>query len=296
MAINRRRAASSKISSHKKIQGHKYEETFADLIEGDVIKGVQKGDVIDNLDRLYSVKSGKKWQIFLYGHDRIQSSTYLKCLLPALESFPEDPTIYFQDRIKCIAYKEEYIHKFGREKARTLSNEEVIRALGRNEYALSKEKLALANQNVCKRLTNTSFLRDFLSESIFNLQEVTFLAAKDSTYLQDGVFKTFERNEVLDIFSKNLTPATSQAGHVPEDFNVAGQKTLLRYGANSKNIVEIEIRNDSETHYRQVRFNMYSKDALTVLLQNLQNSVSFSPANGVTFFGEAVNLKSRAKN
>jgi hypothetical protein len=296
MAINRRRAASSKISSQKKIQGHKNEEIYASLIEGEVIKGVQKGDVIDSLDRLYSVKSGKKWQIFLYGHDRIKSSSYLKCLLPSLESFPEDPVIYFQDRIKCIEFKEEYIHKFGREKARNLSNEEVIKALGRNEYTLSKERLAQANQKVCEKLTDKRFLRDFLSESIFNLHEVSFLAAKDSTYLEDGIFKTFERNEVLDILSKNLTPATSQAGHVPEDFNVAGQKTLLRYGASLKNIVEIEIRNDSQTHYRQVRFNMYSKDALTVLLQNLEDSAIFSPAKGVTFFGDAVNLKSQGKS
>ena len=64
MPINRRRAASSEISSEKKLGGHRNEDEFASLIGGGVIKGTQKGDVEDKDGLLYSVKSGKKWQIF----------------------------------------------------------------------------------------------------------------------------------------------------------------------------------------------------------------------------------------
>ena len=63
MTINRRRAPSSQISSEKKISGHSREYEFSELIEGSVISGTQKGDVKKNND-LFSVKGGKKWQIF----------------------------------------------------------------------------------------------------------------------------------------------------------------------------------------------------------------------------------------
>jgi len=290
MTINRRRAASSAISSAKKISGHKNEEIYASLIEGAVIKGTQKGDVKDKIDIQYSVKSGKKWQVFLYGHDRIASSKYLKILQPGLEAFPEEPEIYFRDRIRCIEFKEAYVKKHGREAAKLLPNSDVIKALGANEYINSKSRLAKATSDVCVKLDDKSFLRKFLAEALFNNDEVTYLAVRDSTYKKDNVFKTFDRDDVLDIFSKSLSPATSKAGHVPEDFNVAGQKTLLRYTQDNdaqKNIVEIEIRNDSDIHYRQVRFNMYSKDALFLLIEGLHGSAVSSPVKGLAYFGRA---------
>ena len=56
--------------------------------------------------------------------------------------------------------------------------------------------------------------------------------------------------------------------------NHRAQKTIFKYINNGKlkNIVEIEIRNDSKNHYRQVRFNMYSKDALSLLLSKTKDS------------------------
>jgi hypothetical protein len=293
MAINRRRAASSEISSDKKKSGHKYEEVFAQLIDGEVIKGTQKGDVRDQHDFQYSVKSGKKWQIFLYGHERIVNSQYLKILQASLEAFPADSEIYFRDRTRCIEFKEAYVKKHGREAARFLMNEEVSKAIGDNEYVNSKSKLAEASEKVSELLKDKVFLRKFLSEALFNNEEVSYLAIRDSTYLQDNIYRTFDREDVLDIFSKMLVPASSKAGNVPEDFNVPGQKTLLRYnlkGNVDKNIVEIEIRNDSNTHYRQVRFNMYSKDALILLTDGLKDLPSVSPRKGLQFYGRASNL------
>ena len=289
MAINRRRAASSAISSAKKIGGHKNEDTYASLIEGHVIKGTQKGDVSDQKDFLYSVKSGEKWQIFLYGHERISQSSFLNILEPCLTAFPADSEKYFQDRIKCIEFKEAYIRKHGKELAKNLSNETVSRSIGKNEYVDSKTRLAKATSKVAQALEEKDFLRSFLSEAIFNNVEVSYLAAKDSTFMKDNVYKTFHRNDVLDVFTSKLSPSTSNAGHNSQDFNVPGQKTLLRYsldGGAEKNLVEIEIRNDSPTHYRQVRFNMYSKDALTLLHQNLEEIKMPKPVKGLAFFGK----------
>ena len=293
MTINRRRAASSEISSEKKLGGHRNEDEFASLISGMVIKGTQKGDVADQEGLLYSVKSGKKWQVFLYGFERINSSKYLQVLQPCLEAFPKDSNKYFKDRISVIEFKEKYVKRHGREKAKNLSNDEVIDVLGKNEYINSKNKLAKATSEVYNELKNKSFLQDFLDEALFNNQEVSFLAIKDTTYRKDDAYKVFSRKDVLNVLSSELFPATSKAGNVPEDYNVSGQKTLLCYrttNGTQKNIVEIEIRNDSDTHYRQVRFNMYSRDALTLLLKKLEKNSKLIPGKKLSYYGESINL------
>jgi len=290
MPINRRRAASSKISSEKKLGGHKNEDEFAGLISGVVIKGTQKGDVEDPEGLLYSVKSGKKWQVFLYGYERINNSKHLQVLQPCLEAFPKDSSLYFKDRTSVIEFKEQYVKKHGREKAKKLSNDEVVKILGKNEYITSKNKLAKATDEVYNLLKDKSFLQDFLDEALFNSKEVSFLAIKDTTYRKDDAFKVFSRKDVLNILSSELFPATSKAGNVPEDFNVSGQKTLLCYKTKSgtqKNIVEIEIRNDSDTHYRQVRFNMYSRDALTLLLNKLEKNTKPISGKKLSYYGES---------
>jgi hypothetical protein len=135
------------------------------------------------------------------------------------------------------------------------------------------------------------FLREFLMEALFNNQEVDFLAIRDDTYIKDKKFRIFEREEVIEILSRRLEPSVSQAGKVPEDYNVASQKTLLCYkkeNGKNKNIVEIEIRNDSSTHYRQVRFNMYSRDTLYLLLRELDKKPSMEINESVIAYGKAL--------
>lgn len=291
MTINRRRAPSSLISRAKKLDGHLNEDDFAGLIGGETLGGTQKSDVRDSNGLLHSVKSGKKWQVFLYGYDRISKSKSLKILKPCLDAFTANPEDYFNDRIKCIEFKETYVSKYGRVKAKLLSNSEVSRALGKNLYIESKENLAKSTSLVCNALQDKMFLREFLMEALFNNQEVDFLSIRDDTYLKDKKFRVFEREEVIEILSKKLEPAVSQAGKVPEDYNVASQKTLLCYkreNGKSKNIVEIEIRNDSSTHYRQVRFNMYSRDTLHLLLMELQERPTKLINESVIAYGRAL--------
>lgn len=71
------------------------------------------------------------------------------------------------------------------------------------------------------------------------------------TVKQDGVFHVFLNRDVVDIFGNNLEVCNSRAisaGQMPE------QKVLLRY--KGKNLGELEMRNESEIHYREIRFNM----------------------------------------
>ena len=76
--------------------------------------------------------------------------------------------------------------------------------------------------------------------------------------------------------------------------NVDGQKTLLRKFKNGKpkNIGEIEVRNDSEIKYKLVRFNMYSKDALELLLSKRNNLSSSRLGLNVIVFGKAIQMMS----
>ena len=290
MSINRRRAPSPQISREKKLSGHLRESDYATLIDGQIIRGTQKGDVIDKKGNLYSVKSGKKWQVFLYGYDRISTSRHLHILQPCLEAFTQDSKQYFKDRIKCIEFKEAYVKEHGRAKAKQLSNDEVVRVLGANAYILSKEQLAKSTFAIRNILQNKFTLRQFLGEALFNNEEVAFLAIKDTTYKKDEFFKVFSKEDVLDVLSERLFPEVSKPGNVPEDYNVPAQKTLLCYlkaNGKSKNIVEIEIRNDSDVHYRQVRFNMYSKDALTLLLEQMDSLPVNETYSGVKVYGQA---------
>jgi hypothetical protein len=292
VTINRRRAPSSTISRAKKLDGHANEDDYAHLIGGKTLGGTQKSDVRDSSGLLHSVKSGKKWQVFLYGYERISNSKSLKVLKPCLDAFSTNPEDYFVDRIKCIEFKEDYVAKHGRTKAKLLSNEEVSKALGKNLYIQSKENLAKSTSLVCNALEDKMFLREFLTEALFNNQEVDFLAIRDDTYLKDKKFRVFEREEVIEILTQKLEPFVSQAGKVPEDYNVASQKTLLCYkkeNGKNKNIVEIEIRNDSSMHYRQVRFNMYSRDTLYLLLKELDRKPSKQLNKLVTAYGSALN-------
>jgi len=286
MTINRRRAPSSKISSEKKKLGHKNEEVFAKLINGSVKKGTRKGDVVDKLETLYSVKSGKKWQIFLYTLGRISQSLNLAILKPCLESFPENYELYETDRIACISYKEAYLKDYGKEATKKLLNKEVISTLKNNVYINAKYTLHKNTKIVSIILNDKNVLKKFYNEAIFNNDEVKFLIIKDTHYKKDGLFKVFTKDDVLKVLTESTHPSVSKAGKIPQDFNVDGQKILLCYEktpGTSKNIVEIEVRNDSKIKYRLLRFNMYSKDVLHLLAKLPNNKYN----DEIQTFGDA---------
>ena len=287
--INRRRAPSSEISSKKKIYGHKQEEIYANIIQGTVIKGTQKKDVKDKFGKMHSVKSGKKWQIFLYSYSRISNSLHLNILKGCLDSFPDNYDMYLKDRVSCISFKEDYIKKNGKDAGRILSNEEVQKKLGDNSYILAKYKLYENTQKISNLLEEKNIVKKFYNEAIFNNGEVDFLAIKDNSQPNNELFKVFERNDIINILSEFTFPSVSKAGRVPEDFNVDGQKVLFRYknsNSNFKNIVEIEVRNDSESKYKSLRFNMYSKDTLYLLESNVDKKII---NENLVVFGDAIN-------
>jgi hypothetical protein len=291
MEINRRRAPSTEISKKKKNDGHQNEIDVVNLIGGQVIKGTQKGDLKDKNGNVFSIKSGKKWQILLYSYKRISNTKYLKILKPCLDSFTEIYNDFLLDRTKCIAYKENYLKQHGKIKTKLLSNELLNEILGNNTYVDAKRNLAKATPDVIDKLKDKNYLNKFLGEAIFNNEEVSFLIIKDSTYKKDNSHNIFSKEDVLETLCREITPAISKAGNVPQDYNVSGQKTLLRYmkkNGGTKNIAEIEVRTDSVSKYRSIRFNMYSRDVLYLLLERNNNLSSKEINKNVIAYGSAI--------
>jgi hypothetical protein len=185
-----------------------------------------------------------------------------------LDAFPRDYSLYEEHKKICLNFKENYITKHGIVAAKNLTNEELSVELGLNEYLDSKIKLATATSKVCSYLSIKNNLRDFLEEAFFSGSQVQFLAITKSPMCTDSKFRVFDRNDVVDVLERKIIVDSSMAGRDVRDLNVAAQKVLLKH-VNPKgklvNLGEIEIRNDSSTHYREVRFNVYSKEILQIL-------------------------------
>lgn len=262
------RGSSSKQASEYKKQGHRDEQDFAKRINAKVILGQAKKDVIDNENNKYSVKGGaKKWQIFLYEKSRFLNDFnqgYLneisKKFIEAIECFPEDYQKYYKDKIDCKKKLKEYYEKNKKIPKNILELESFLNIS--NSYFSSKIKLKQKFFLIKVIFEEKKKLREFLDKALFNSSEVDFLTIKKK---ED--FLVFKKEDVLDVFSNRFNIYNSKSGNNKDDLNIEGQKVLFKAQFSDKlqNVVEIEIRNDSSTHYRQVRFNMIREKALEIL-------------------------------
>jgi hypothetical protein len=263
-----RGSSSAQASTYKK-QGHTDEKIFSDLIGGIVKKGEHTGktDVIGPDGKTYSVKGGeKKWQIFLYAYDRIKNDKDFHQikdlginLVNSLDSFPNKYEIYEQDKKKCLSLINEYIN-INNIKSSIKDISLISKIIDeKNTYFLSKLKLMNSNKNLLKALEDNNTLRFFLDKSIFNLREVDRISIK-----MNNKFLVFDKSDVLDIFSENLSIKLSSSGNRKTDLNIDGQKIIMFH---KSNIVELEVRNDSDKHFRQLRFNMIKPKAVNLLIE-----------------------------
>lgn len=213
-----------------------------------------KKDVIDLSGDAHSVKGGeKKWQIFLYGLNR----------------FEKDEAFVAMNGIgallaECInsfpnTFEEYQLHKVE-----------------------AKERLRTPMKKLAEKLRERPILKAFLNKALFNAGEVNYLTVK-----QNGVFHIFLNRDVIKLFGEHLEVTNSRAlskGQIPE------QKVLFRY--KGINLGELEMRNESEIHYREVRFNMIKPKAMSLLFM-IPKSGKYS--NKVFIYGNAVKLFGRWK-
>lgn len=197
-----------------------------------------KKDVIDPSGDAHSVKSGrKKWQIFLYSLGRFESDDAFR-VMNGIGSL----------LIDCIKSFPETFSEYQANKS------------------VAKERLRVHMRALLAKLSEKSRLRAFFNKSIFNSGEVNYLTTK-----HEGIFHVFLNDDVLDVFSKNLKVANSRAISKGQ---VAEQKVIFLY--NSLNLAELEMRNDTKIHYREIRFNMITPRAMALLLDKISVTKKFN--------------------
>lgn len=206
-----------------------------------------KKDVIDPSGDAHSLKGGeKKWQVFLYRLGRFES----------------DHAFIVMNGIGVLLA--ECINSFPPTYAE----------YQRNKIA-SKEHLRIPMTRLAEKLKEKSRLKAFLNKSLFNGGEVNYLTVK-----QNDIFHVFLNGDVVDTLGDNLEVCNSRAisaGQMPE------QKVLFRY--NGKNLGELEMRNDSNIHYREMRFNMIKPKVMGVLFTKIPITKRFN--DRVSVYGNA---------
>ncbi len=186
-----------------------------------------KKDVVDLAGDTHSVKSGnKKWQIFLYSHNRFETDEFFKLMNGIGDLFKECLNVFPQD------FAEYQLNKL-----------------------FIKEKLRSPMVKLAEKLKDPLRLKAFLNKSMFNGGEVDYLTVKD-----DDLFHVFLNVDVSKVLVENLEICNSRAilaGQTPE------LKVLFRY--EGINLGEIEVRTDSAVHYREIKFSV-SKPKIMKLL------------------------------
>ena len=220
-----KRAMTTTQARKKKTEGHINERHFAGIIGGKVVKGTHKNDVIDQQSNNHSVKGGRYWQIFLYRKSRLLTNTEFQSIgrvanlmVTCLDVFPEKRKDYEADKVHF----------------KTL-----LRAPMRDLY---------------EEIRKPNIFPELLSKAIFNGKEVDYLSIltpcmSNGLSVSEKRYHIFTRNDVVSLLSTHLEIGNSRAikkGDIPE------QKVIFRYAG--RNIGEIEIRNESDKHYKEMKW------------------------------------------
>lgn len=249
--IRKTRASSSDEARRYRQQGHDDALLFALAIglDEDYKNDTKaKKDVIDPSGDAHSVKSGeKKWQIFLYGINRFETDAFFRVM-----------NGMGQLLIDCINSFPPTFDEY------------------QNHKSEAKEKLRPHMVALADKLQDKHRLRAFIGKSMFNGGEVNYL-----TVYESNKFHVFWGKEVEQVMADNLIVANSKAlqvGQFPE------QKVIFKF--EGTNLAELEMRNDSPVHYREIRFNMVKPKAMKLLYSKITRTQNYN--DKVLLYGEAI--------
>lgn len=236
--IHKRKAMTSEQARTVRQAGHNDAQKFAYLIglSSDYQNDPQaKKDVIDLAGDAHSVKSGaKKWQIFLYSSSRFEKDTIFK-RLNGLGQLLLNCLNVFPNSFK--EYKRNKIH---------------YKNLLKGQMQILKEKLQ-----------NKETLKAFFEKSFFNAGEVSYLTIKNI-----NAFYVFHNNDVVKILTENISVENS-AGEQKVIFKIknTNSKTLNRFPIIT--VGEIEMRNDSDIHFKEIKFWMDKNKTFELLKSSI---------------------------
>lgn len=215
-----------------------------------------KKDVIDPSGDAHSVKSGnKKWQIFLYGAERFRSDSGF-AVMNGLGDLLLD----------CINSFPQSFYEYG---------------LHKNFY---KQRLQIPMRAICAKLQDPRRIKAFFEKALFNSGEVNYLTIK-----HDNKYHVFAREDVIDALTNNLVIENSKAFSRNQ---MDDQKVIFKH--NGKNLAELEMRNDSEAHFREIRFNMLKPRAMDLFFDFIKQAKPYNPE--VIAYGKAIRRFGRWKN
>jgi hypothetical protein len=118
-----------------------------------------------------------------------------------------------------------------------------------------KEKLKEPMRKLCQKLQDKRLLAGFIDKSMFNSGEVDFLVIKE-----EEQFHVFWGRDVVKVLTENLKVENSKARISSQ---LDDQKVVFKFSG--KTIGEIEMRNDSDIHYREVKFWLGKNQTLNLL-------------------------------
>jgi len=228
-----KRAMSSEKASQVKLRGHEKEKIFAKYIGlDDEYKNDRKAkkDVIDFNGDGHSIKSGTWWQLFLYSFGRIKGDYGFLTMNGIGQLLLDCLAVFPENRKDYLANKDLY-----------------------------KNKLKIPMRELCEKFQDKNRLKAFLSKAIFNGGEVQFLSVFD----KDGFVHIFHFEDVVDVLANSLSVENSKAKNIRQ---YDDQKLLFK---KEVNIGEIEIRNDSEQHYKEIKFRLNGMKTLQILKENI---------------------------
>jgi len=252
----KKKAMSSEKASYVKKKGHEDAREFAELLGiGKEFKSdpTAKKDVIDFEGHSYSVKSGeKKWQIFLYGKTRFIKDYTFKGMNGIGDLF-----------IKCM-------DSFPESREEYLKNKDVY-----------KKKLQKPMRELCNKLNEKRLLKAFIDKAMFNSGEVDYLVIKDGEK-----FHVFWSRDVVEVLSNNYEVENSKA-RMKNQFD--DQKVIFKVAGRTHG--EIEMRNDSEIHYREIKFWLDKKLTFNLLKNEIKKNIDINQK--ITLYGSAIKKLSK---
>ncbi len=250
---------SSAHASEVKTAGHKNEVDFATLIGGNVQQGshTDKKDVIDRQHRSHSVKAGTWWQIFLYGRERLRTDAIFQGLgqvadimIDCLDAFPTDRSDYLRDKVSA------------------------------------KQRLQPKMRRLLAEMQDPKIFRAFLDKALFDggsAQYLSVFPGPAKTLIANKHFHIFNKDDVVDALISDVTLQNSKARRSGEMDDL---KVTLRSALLNRNIGEIEVRTDSDIHYREMKFRVNAKSVMLILTNEIRESFLLHPQ--LTTYGRAV--------
>lgn len=247
----KRRAMTTERARYVRKRGHDDAKEFALLIglSGDYQNNPQaKKDVVDLSGDTHSVKSGEnKWQIFLHPHSKFERDSIFKQLNGLGQLF-----------LDCMDVFPEKFEDYKKNKI------------------IFKTALQKPMKKLKERLESEDTLKAFLEKSFFNAGEVTYLTIKES-----GSFHVFHGDDVTKVLANNITVENSRARQANQFDN---QKVVFKI--DGKTIGEIEMRNDSPVHFKEIKFWMQKGKTTDLLRKNVARTKKVKPK--VLVYGKAI--------